>query len=221
MKTCPVCHQSYSDEVEVCPRDRARLGVKGAPARFEPPVTTPTQRTSAFASSTPPAKSPEFQVISQQSGNIKAFLAGGWSSEKDDRDLASARTPASAAPAMGRPRSCEERRAGQEVEDQSGRDRQGEPQDTGADRGQDCRDDSDGRVGEGVVGGLATRRRRLRHSATSADGSSPPRRARMTIAKNATTGTPTSASRTSGDRAARSATPVSIESARSAAPAAW
>jgi hypothetical protein len=77
MKTCPVCHQSYSDEVEVCPRDRARLAFKGAPARFGPPVTAPTQRTNAFAPSSPLAKSPEFQVISQQPGNIKAFLAGG------------------------------------------------------------------------------------------------------------------------------------------------
>ena len=77
MKTCPVCHQSYSDEVEVCPRDRARLAFKGAPARFGPPVTAPTQRTSAFAPSSPPAKSPGFQVISQQPVNVKTFLAAG------------------------------------------------------------------------------------------------------------------------------------------------
>jgi len=40
-------------------------------------VTAPTQRRGAFAPSSPPVKSPEFQVISPQPRNLKAFLAGG------------------------------------------------------------------------------------------------------------------------------------------------
>lgn len=77
MKICPVCHQTYSDAVEVCPRDRARLAFKDAPARFGPPVSASNQPASAFARSSPPAESPGFEVISQQPPNLKAFLAGG------------------------------------------------------------------------------------------------------------------------------------------------
>lgn len=77
MKTCPVCHQSYTDEVELCPRDRARLAASGAPTVFGRGAATPVQGTSAFASSPATAKSPEFQVSPQQPGNIKPFLLAG------------------------------------------------------------------------------------------------------------------------------------------------
>ncbi len=75
MKTCPICHQSYPDKFEVCPRDRARLAVRGAPAVFGQRVAPPTQGAGAFARSSPAAKPPEFEVISPQPGNMKTFLA--------------------------------------------------------------------------------------------------------------------------------------------------
>jgi formylglycine-generating enzyme required for sulfatase activity len=77
MKTCPICHQSYADDVELCPRDRARLVVSGPGAIFGQRVAAPAQGTRAFTLPPAAAKPPEFQVNPEQPGMLKSFLLAG------------------------------------------------------------------------------------------------------------------------------------------------